>query len=70
MVKPRRYFAQHWLKSESALKDIIGAAGCELNRDRVLEIGAGTGILTSRLLPLVQSLVAVEVDQNLCKLLT
>ncbi|CDN14378.1 MAG: 16S rRNA (adenine(1518)-N(6)/adenine(1519)-N(6))-dimethyltransferase RsmA [Richelia sp.] len=70
MVKPRRYFAQHWLKSESALKDIIGAAGCEFNRDRVLEIGAGTGILTSRLLPLVQSLVAVEVDQNLCKLLT
>ncbi|WP_414543854.1 16S rRNA (adenine(1518)-N(6)/adenine(1519)-N(6))-dimethyltransferase RsmA [Nostoc sp. CCY0012] len=69
MVRPRKSFAQHWLKSEKALDAIVKAAACE-ERDRILEIGPGTGILTRRLLPLVQSLVAVEIDFDLCKLLT
>ena len=65
MIRPRKVFAQHWLKSEKALDAIIKAAECtESDRSakaaRVLEIGPGTGILTRRLLPLVQSLVAVE----------
>ncbi|MCC5639706.1 16S rRNA (adenine(1518)-N(6)/adenine(1519)-N(6))-dimethyltransferase RsmA [Nostoc sp. CHAB 5844] len=68
MVRPRRFFAQHWLKSEKALNAIVQAAECSIN-DRILEIGPGTGILTRRLLPLVQSLVAVEIDRDLCKLL-
>ncbi len=33
--------------------------------DRVLEIGPGKGVLTGRLLPLVQQVVAVEVDWDL-----
>lgn len=69
MVRPRKSFAQHWLKSEKALDAIVKAAACD-ERDRILEIGPGTGILTRRLLPLVQSLVAVEIDFDLCKLLT
>lgn len=68
MVTPRKSFAQHWLKSEKALDAIVKAAGCH-EGDRILEIGPGTGILTRRLLPLVQSLVAVEIDLDLCKLL-
>jgi 16S rRNA (adenine1518-N6/adenine1519-N6)-dimethyltransferase len=68
MVQPRKQFAQHWLKSEKALEAIVKAAECQ-DDDRVLEIGPGTGILTRRLLPLVQSLVAVEIDRDLCKLL-
>jgi 16S rRNA (adenine1518-N6/adenine1519-N6)-dimethyltransferase len=68
MVRPRKSFAQHWLKSEKALDAIVKAAACD-ERDRILEIGPGTGILTRRLLPLVQSLVAVEIDFDLCKLL-
>jgi 16S rRNA (adenine1518-N6/adenine1519-N6)-dimethyltransferase len=68
MVRPRKIFAQHWLKSEKALNAIVQAAECSTN-DRILEIGPGTGILTRRLLPLVQSLVAVEIDRDLCKLL-
>ncbi|MEH2326415.1 MAG: 16S rRNA (adenine(1518)-N(6)/adenine(1519)-N(6))-dimethyltransferase RsmA [Nostoc sp.] len=75
MIRPRKVFAQHWLKSEKALDAIIEAAECiESDRsplgDRVLEIGPGTGILTRRLLPLVQSLVAVEIDRDLCQLLS
>ncbi|MDJ0738062.1 MAG: 16S rRNA (adenine(1518)-N(6)/adenine(1519)-N(6))-dimethyltransferase RsmA [Nostocaceae cyanobacterium] len=68
MVKPRRNLAQHWLKSDKALDAIVGAAQCTEN-DRILEIGPGTGILTRRLLPLVESLVAVEIDRNLCETL-
>ena len=66
MPQPRKRFAQHWLRSEQALEQIINAA--ELNAsDRVLEIGPGTGILTRRLLSYVQSLIAVELDRDLCK---
>jgi 16S rRNA (adenine1518-N6/adenine1519-N6)-dimethyltransferase len=68
MVRPRRALAQHWLKSEQALGSIVEAANCREN-DRVLEIGPGTGILTRRLLPLVEGLVVVEIDRDLCKLL-
>jgi 16S rRNA (adenine1518-N6/adenine1519-N6)-dimethyltransferase len=75
MIRPRKVFAQHWLKSEKALDAIIKAAECtESDRspkgDRILEIGPGTGILTRRLLPLVQSLIAVEIDRDLCQLLS
>ncbi|MBD2194879.1 MULTISPECIES: 16S rRNA (adenine(1518)-N(6)/adenine(1519)-N(6))-dimethyltransferase RsmA [Calothrix] len=68
MVRPRKAFAQHWLKSEKALEAIVKAADCQQS-DRILEIGPGTGILTRRLLPLVQSLLAVEIDRDLCDLL-
>ncbi|MBD2497247.1 16S rRNA (adenine(1518)-N(6)/adenine(1519)-N(6))-dimethyltransferase RsmA [Nostoc sp. FACHB-280] len=68
MVRPRKVFAQHWLKSEKALNAIVQAAECSTN-DRIMEIGPGTGILTRRLLPLVEALLAVEIDRDLCKLL-
>ncbi|WP_017653356.1 16S rRNA (adenine(1518)-N(6)/adenine(1519)-N(6))-dimethyltransferase RsmA [Fortiea contorta] len=68
MIRPRKIFAQHWLKSEKALDAIVKAADCSLS-DRILEIGPGTGILTRRLLPLVSSLVAVEIDRDLCAML-
>ncbi|ACK68338.1 dimethyladenosine transferase [Rippkaea orientalis PCC 8801] len=65
MPQPRKRFAQHWLRSETALDQIIEAAQLNMS-DLVLEIGPGTGILTRRLLPLVQSIVAVELDRDLC----
>jgi 16S rRNA (adenine1518-N6/adenine1519-N6)-dimethyltransferase len=66
--KARKQFAQHWLRSEEALNQIVAAAQLQKS-DRILEIGPGTGILTHRLLPDVQSVVAVEIDRDLCKLL-
>lgn len=68
MPQARKRFGQHWLKSETALTQIVGAATLSPD-DRLLEIGPGTGLLTRRLLPLVQSLVAVEIDRDLCDLL-
>ncbi|MCU0541284.1 MAG: 16S rRNA (adenine(1518)-N(6)/adenine(1519)-N(6))-dimethyltransferase RsmA [Oscillatoriaceae cyanobacterium Prado104] len=63
-TRPRKQFAQHWLKSEKALDRIVKAA--DLSGDRVLEIGPGTGILTRRLLAAAESVVAVEIDRDLC----
>lgn len=66
---PRKRFAQHWLKSEATLEEIIAAA--ELSpQDVVLEIGPGKGVLTRRLVELVAALVAVEIDRDLCVKLT
>jgi len=67
-IKARKKFAQHWLKSDKALNEIINASQLQKS-DRVLEIGPGTGILTNRLLPEVDKLLAIEIDKNLCKLL-
>lgn len=68
MPQPRKKFAQHWLNSEKALNQIVTAASLSPT-DRILEIGPGTGNLTRQLLPLVQSLLAVELDRDLCKYL-
>ncbi|WP_019507940.1 16S rRNA (adenine(1518)-N(6)/adenine(1519)-N(6))-dimethyltransferase RsmA [Pleurocapsa sp. PCC 7319] len=64
--RPRKQFGQHWLRDEDVLDQIVTAA--ELTQgDRVLEIGPGTGVLTSRLLSQVAALVSVEIDRDLCK---
>ncbi|MEL6164355.1 MAG: rRNA adenine dimethyltransferase family protein, partial [Cyanobacteria bacterium J06628_3] len=67
-MKPRRSLAQHWLQSDKALNSIIAAAQLK-DTDRVLEIGPGKGVLTRRILEHVNSLVSVEIDRDLCKLL-
>jgi 16S rRNA (adenine1518-N6/adenine1519-N6)-dimethyltransferase len=65
MNLPRKQFGQHWLRSEKALGKILKAAQLQSD-DCVLEIGPGTGNLTKMLLPLVRSLIAVEIDRDLC----
>ncbi|MEL6927769.1 MAG: 16S rRNA (adenine(1518)-N(6)/adenine(1519)-N(6))-dimethyltransferase RsmA [Cyanobacteria bacterium J06600_6] len=64
--RPRKQFGQHWLKDETVLDRIMIAAELDQS-DRVLEIGPGTGNLTTRLLSAVSALVAVEIDRDLCK---
>ena len=68
MASTRKQFGQHWLRSDKALNQIIKAATLSPS-DRVLEIGPGTGILTRQLLPKAESVVAVEIDRDLCTLL-
>ncbi|MFO7030789.1 16S rRNA (adenine(1518)-N(6)/adenine(1519)-N(6))-dimethyltransferase [Limnospira fusiformis CCALA 023] len=63
--QPRKRFAQHWLRSPATLNHILEAADLSLD-DRILEIGPGTGILTERLLPKASSVVAIEIDRDLC----
>ena len=66
--KVRKQFGQHWLQSEQALNQIVAAANLQ-SSDHILEIGPGTGILTRRLLAEVNSVIAVEIDRDLCQLL-
>ncbi|MBC6419403.1 MAG: 16S rRNA (adenine(1518)-N(6)/adenine(1519)-N(6))-dimethyltransferase RsmA [Prochloron sp. SP5CPC1] len=65
-MKPRKSFAQHWLRNQQALDNIVAAAALQPG-DCLLEIGSGTGNLTRRLLPLVKAVVGVEIDRDLCK---
>jgi 16S rRNA (adenine1518-N6/adenine1519-N6)-dimethyltransferase len=69
VVKTRKQFGQHWLKSEKALAKIVASAELKPT-DRVLEIGPGTGVLTDQMIPIAQSVVAVEIDRDLCELVT
>jgi 16S rRNA (adenine1518-N6/adenine1519-N6)-dimethyltransferase len=64
-IRPRKQFGQHWLRSEKALNKIVQAAQL-CPSDRILEIGPGTGNLTRLLLPLAQTVTAVEIDRDLC----
>ncbi len=64
--RPRKQFGQHWLKDERVLERIILAAELQ-DSDRVLEIGPGMGVLTTKLLSEVSAIVAVEIDRDLCK---
>lgn len=74
-MRTKKKFAQHWLSNDKVIAEIIEAAELSHNslqseplaNSRVLEIGPGTGILTRQLLPLAQSVVAVEIDRDLCK---
>lgn len=77
MPQPRKQFGQHWLRSEKALDKIVAAAELQPGNsatgqsgDRVLEIGPGMGVLTRRLMTAAESVVAVEIDRDLCALLT
>jgi 16S rRNA (adenine1518-N6/adenine1519-N6)-dimethyltransferase len=65
VVKTRKQFGQHWLKSEKALAKIVASAQLQPT-DRVLEIGPGTGVLTRPMLAQAAAVVAVEIDRDLC----
>ncbi|MGH8057735.1 MAG: 16S rRNA (adenine(1518)-N(6)/adenine(1519)-N(6))-dimethyltransferase RsmA, partial [Candidatus Entotheonellia bacterium] len=61
---PKKRFGQHFLVSPTVLSGILRLA--ELTRDdTVLEIGAGTGVLTEALAARVPRVVALELDRDL-----
>jgi len=60
----RPKLGQHFLASASAAQRIVEALG-DLSQTTVLEIGPGRGALTSLLAPIVQRLIAVELDRVL-----
>lgn len=67
-IRPRRALGQHFLTSAHHLERIVDLA--ELGpQDAVLEVGAGTGQLTGRLLAHAGAVVAVELDARLAEVL-
>lgn len=59
---------QHFLTSDQVVENMVTAAAVR-SRDRVLEIGPGTGILTKQLLKKGARTIAVEKDTELVKTL-
>ncbi|MBI4352937.1 MAG: ribosomal RNA small subunit methyltransferase A [Candidatus Omnitrophica bacterium] len=58
---PRRKLGQNFMVSEQALSSIVEALSLD-GQDTVLEIGAGLGFLTRRLLQKTERVIAVEKD--------
>lgn len=63
-IRPKKHLSQNFLMDDEVLESIIAAADLK-PKDQILEIGAGTGILTEAFVPHVQKVVAVELDQSL-----
>jgi 16S rRNA A1518/A1519 N6-dimethyltransferase RsmA/KsgA/DIM1 with predicted DNA glycosylase/AP lyase activity len=62
-LKPKKSLGQHFLQSPSALQKIIEAANIKPG-EIILEIGPGTGILTSELLKTGAKVIAIEKDER------
>jgi 16S rRNA (adenine1518-N6/adenine1519-N6)-dimethyltransferase len=67
-IRPRKRFGQNFLIDQSVLNDIINAASLS-SHDTVIEIGAGTGILTRFLASYAGEVFAVEIDEGLFRIL-
>ncbi len=64
---PRKRFGQNFLIDQNLMRKLVDSA--ELTEeDCVLEVGAGTGSLTSLLAPAAGRVVAVEIDRGLARL--
>lgn len=66
--RPRKRLGQHFLVNELVADRIVAAADIS-SEDICLEIGAGLGVLTRRMVPQAQLTVAVEIDEKLCEIL-
>lgn len=67
-ISPKKGLGQHFLVDTSVLERIVSTA--ELNSgDVVVEIGPGLGILTRALSARAARVIAIELDEELCKAL-
>ena len=67
-LRPKKSLGQHFLNSSHVLDQIISAANVKKG-ELVLEIGPGTGILTSALLEVGANVLAIEKDSRANELL-
>jgi 16S rRNA (adenine1518-N6/adenine1519-N6)-dimethyltransferase len=70
-LRPKKSFGQNFLVAEGIARAIARACvpDDEIGRARVVEIGAGTGALTTRLAERAASVTAIERDRDLVPLL-
>lgn len=63
MVRPKKHLGQHFLTDQNIARKIVGQL--QGNFHQVIEIGAGTGVLTAPLLDLYgEKLVIIEIDHE------
>jgi 16S rRNA (adenine1518-N6/adenine1519-N6)-dimethyltransferase len=68
-IRPNKAFGQNFLVDHDVLLHIVEAAEIQAD-DQVLELGAGTGVLTRELARLARRVVAVELEREMLVLLT
>ena len=69
MVRTRKRFGQNFLIDEGVIDRIVSFVGLS-DSDRVLEIGPGSGAITSRLHEIAEeNYTAIEIDRDLVRLL-
>ncbi|MBN1683895.1 MAG: 16S rRNA (adenine(1518)-N(6)/adenine(1519)-N(6))-dimethyltransferase RsmA [Gammaproteobacteria bacterium] len=62
--RARKRFGQNFLCDSMVVEKIIAAIAPK-KTDRVVEIGPGLGALTTRMLPIVGKMMAIEIDRDL-----
>ena len=67
-IRPNKAFGQNFLVDRDVLLHIVDAAEIQAD-DQVLELGAGTGVLTRELAKRAQRVVAVELEREMLSLL-
>jgi 16S rRNA (adenine1518-N6/adenine1519-N6)-dimethyltransferase len=67
-IRPNKAFGQNFLIDRSILKKMLNASEIEPS-DEILEVGAGTGVLTRELARHAGRVVAVEIERDMLKLL-
>ena len=67
-MRPNKSFGQNFLVDRSVLANIVEAAEISAS-DEILELGAGTGVLTRELAKQARRVVAVELERNMLALL-
>jgi 16S rRNA (adenine1518-N6/adenine1519-N6)-dimethyltransferase len=67
-MRPNKSFGQNFLVSRAVLQQMVETAELEAS-DQVLEVGAGTGVLTRELARKARRVVAVELEENMLALL-
>jgi len=64
----KKRLGQHFLVDRSVLDTMVETAQIS-KEDTILEIGAGTGVLTRELLPRAKKTIAIEIDKDILPLL-
>jgi 16S rRNA (adenine1518-N6/adenine1519-N6)-dimethyltransferase len=67
-IRPNKAFGQNFIVDHSILLRIVEAAEIHMD-DQVLELGAGTGVLTRELAQHARRVVAVELEREMLSLL-
>lgn len=65
---PKSFFSQNFLIDERIILRIVEEIA-PAEDDFIVEVGAGTGILTSHLVKKAKKVLAIEVDKDLCRIL-